>query len=70
MSKKSRPEHKLPNKDKHPKLYTISKKSGRSTHVLKKGIFGTMVTEKMYRSQVSNKNRARAKQGLPAIEES
>ena len=69
MSKKSKPDHKLPNKEKHPQKYVMAKKSGRSTHVLKKGIFGTMVTEKMYRAQVSNKNRARAKAGLPAIEE-
>jgi len=70
MSKKARPERKLPNKEKHPQLYAIAKKSGRSTHVLKRGIFGTMVTEKVYRAQVANKNKARAKQGLAPIEES
>ena len=70
MSKKARPAHKCPDKERHPQLYAISKKSGRSTHVLKKGIFGTMVTEKVYRAQINNKNKARAKQGLPPIEES
>ena len=70
MSKKARPSHKCPNKEKHPQQYAMAKKSGRSNHVLKRGIFGTMVTEKVYRAQVSNKNRARAKAGLPAIEES
>jgi hypothetical protein len=33
------------------------------------GLYGVMVTPKMYRSQVSHKNRARAKGGLPPIEE-
>ena len=70
MSKKARPSHKCPNKEKHPQKYAMAKKSGRSTHVLKKGIFGTMVTEKMYRSQVSNKNKARAKAGLAPIDQS
>ena len=70
MSKKGRPEHKLPNKEKHPQLYAMAKKSGRSTHVLKRGIFGTMVTDKMYRAQINNKNKARAKAGLAPIEQS
>ena len=67
MSKKARLN--LPDKDKHPKIYAVSKKSGRSSGPLKKGIYGTMVTPKMYRAQVSHKNKARAKQGLPPIEE-
>jgi hypothetical protein len=33
------------------------------------GLYGVMVTPKMYRAQVSHKNKARAKQGLPPIEE-
>ena len=67
MSKKARTN--LPDKEKHPQLYAIAKKSGRSSGALVKGIYGTMVTPKMYRAQVSHKNKARAKQGLPPIEE-
>jgi hypothetical protein len=70
MSKKARPSHKCPDKEKHPQLYAIAKKSGRSNHVLKLGIFGTMVTEKVYRAQINNKNKAREKQGLGPIEQS
>jgi|TARA_A200000159_G_scaffold97766_1_gene90570 hypothetical protein len=67
MSKKARTN--LPNKEKHPKIYQVSKKTGRSSGALKKGIYGTMVTPKVYNAQVRNKNRARAKHGLPPIEE-
>ena len=67
MSKKARLN--LPDKDKYPKIYELAKKTGRSSGSLKKGIYGTMVTPKMYRAQVSHKNRARAKAGLPPIEE-
>ena len=68
MSKKARTN--LPDKEKHPKIYAVSKKSGRSSGTLKKGIYGTMVTPKMHRAQVSKKNKARAKQGLAPLEES
>jgi hypothetical protein len=67
MSKKARLN--LPDKEKHPQLYSIAKKTGRSSGALKKGIYGTMVTPKVYNAQVRNKNRARAKHGLPPIEE-
>ena len=67
MSKKARTN--LPNKEKHPKIYQVSKKTGRSSGALKKGIYGTMVTPKVYNAQVRNKNHARAKHGLPPIEE-
>ena len=69
MSKKGKSENQLPSKEKHPKLYAVVKKTGRSSGPLKKGIYGTMVTPKVYSAQVRNKNRARAKQGLPPIEE-
>ena len=59
----------MTDKQKYPKLYNVSKKSGRSSGPLKKGIYGTMVTPKVYSAQVRNKNKARAKQGLPPIEE-
>ena len=68
MSKKARIN--LPDKEKYPKLYDMAKKSGRSSGTLKKGIYGTMVTPKMHRAQVSKKNKARAKQGLAPLEES
>ena len=68
MSKKARLN--LPDKDKHPKIYAVSKKSGRSSGPLKKGIYGTMVTPKMYRSQINKRNKARALHGLPPLEES
>ena len=67
MSKKARLN--LPDKEKHPKIYAVSKKSGRSSGPLKKGIYGTMVTPKMYRAQVNKQNQARAKHGLPPLEE-
>ncbi len=69
MSKKSRHDSRMTDKQKYPKLYAVSKKTGRSSGPLKKGIYGTMVTPKVYSAQVRNKNRARAKQGLPPIEE-
>ena len=68
MSKKARIN--VPDKEKYPKLYDMAKKSGRSSGPLKKGIYGTMVTPKMYRAQVNKKNKARAKQGLAPLEES
>ena len=67
MSKKARVN--LPDKDKHPKIYAVSKKSGRSSGALVKGIYGTMVTPKMNRSQITNKNKARRKQGLAPLGE-
>ena len=67
MSKKAKLN--LPDKEKHPRLYAIAKKSGRSSGPLRMGLYGVMVTPKMYRSQLSHKNKARAKQGLPPIEE-
>lgn len=67
MSKKARIN--LPDKEKHPRLYTIAKKSGRSSGPLVKGIYGTMVTPKMNRAQVANKNKARKKQGLAPLGE-
>tara|TARA_A100001037_G_scaffold160116_1_gene144304 strand:- start:31940 stop:32152 length:213 start_codon:yes stop_codon:yes gene_type:complete len=70
MSKKGKPEERLPSKETQAKLYTIAKKSGRSSGPLRKGIYGTMVTPKMYRAQVKNKNRSRARHGLPPLEES
>jgi hypothetical protein len=69
MSKKAKQESRITNKEKYPKIYAVSKKSGRSSGPLKKGIYGTMVTPKVYNAQVRNKNRARAKHGLPPIEE-
>jgi len=65
MSKKAKIN--LPDKDKHPSLYVIAKKSGRSSGSLLKGIYGTMVTPKMNRSQIANKNKARKKQGLAPL---
>jgi hypothetical protein len=67
MSKKARIN--IPNKEKHPKIYQVSKKTGRSSGVLVKGIYGTMVTPKMNRSQIANKNKARKKQGLAPLGE-
>ena len=69
MSKRARHESRMTDKQKYPKLYAVSKKSGRSSGPLKKGIYGTMVTPKTYNAQVRNKNKAIAKQGLPPIEE-
>ena len=67
MSKKARLN--LPDKEKHPQLYSIAKKTGRSSGALVKGIYGTMVTPKMNRSQIANKNKARKKQGLAPLGE-
>jgi len=67
MSKKARTN--LPDKDKHPRLFAIAKKSGRSSGALVKGIYGTMVTPKMNRSQIANKNKARKHQGLAPLGE-
>jgi len=69
MSKKARPDSRITNKTKHPSIYRLAKKVGRSSGPLKKGIYGTMVTPKMYNAQVRNKNKERAKHGLPPIEE-
>lgn len=69
MSKKARPESRIPNKEKHPQLYKLSKKTGRSSGALVKGIYGTMVTPKVNRSQIANKNKARKKQGLAPLGE-
>ena len=59
----------MTNKEKHPQLYKLSKKTGRSSGPLVKGIYGTMVTPKMNRSQIANKNKARKKQGLAPLGE-
>lgn len=69
MSKKGKTEQQLPSKEKHPKLYAVVKKTGRSSGPLVKGIYGTMVTPKMNRSQIANKNKARKKHGLPLLGE-
>ena len=69
MSKKGKTENQLPSKEKHPKLYAVVKKSGRSSGPLVKGIYGTMVTPKMNRSQIANKNKARKKHGLAPLGE-
>ena len=48
----------------------MAKKSGHGTQKpLRKSIYGTMVTEKMYNAQVNNRNRAFEKAGLPIPEE-
>jgi hypothetical protein len=67
MSKKARPDSRMTDKSKYPKLYAVSKKSGRSSGALVKGIFGTMVTPKMHAAQLRNKNKERAKHGLPPL---
>ena len=69
MSKKARHETRMTSKEKHPHLYKVSKKTGRSSGPLVKGIYGTMVTPKMNRSQIANKNKARKKQGLAPLGE-
>ena len=69
MSKKARHESRMTDKQKYPKLYAVSKKTGRSSGALVKGIYGTMVTPKMNRSQIANKNKARKKQGLAPLGE-
>ena len=69
MSKKARHESRMTNKEKHPQLYKVSKKTGRSSGPLKKGIYGTMVTPKTYNAQIANKNKARKKQGLAPLGE-
>ena len=67
MSKKARLN--IPDKSKYPKLHDIAKKTGRSSGALVRGIYGTMVTPKMNRAQIANKNKARAKQGLAPLGE-
>jgi hypothetical protein len=67
MSKKARIN--LPNKDKHPSIYKVAKKTGRTSGALVKGIYGTMVTPKINKAQIANKNKARAKQGLAPLGE-
>ena len=69
MSKKGKTEQQLPSKEKYPKIYAVIKKTGRSSGALVKGIYGTMVTPKMNRSQIANKNKARKKQGLAPLGE-
>ena len=69
MSKRGKPEEKLPSKENQAKLYAVAKKSGRSSGALMKGIYGTMVTPKMNRSQIANKNKARKKHGLAPLGE-
>lgn len=69
MSKKGKTEQQLPPKEKYPKIYAVIKKTGRSSGPLLKGIYGTMVTPKMNRSQIANKNKARKKQGLAPLGE-
>ena len=67
MSKKGKSENQLPSKEKYPKLYAVVKKTGRSSGPVVKGIYGTMVTPKINRSQIANKNKARKKQGLAPL---
>lgn len=56
----------LPDPKKQAGLYKISKKSGHGQQKpLRKSIYGTMVTEKMYRAQINNRNKRLEKAGLP-----
>ena len=46
--------------------YKISKKSRHGQQKpLRKSIYGTMVTDKMYRAQINNRNERLEKAGLP-----
>ena len=66
MSKKARHESRTTDKE-NTHIYIRCQKTDE-VQTLKR-IYGTMVTPKVYNAQVRNKNRARAKQGLPPIEE-
>ena len=60
MSKRARPSDRLTNVEKHPALYRISKRTGRSYGPLVKGLNGVMVTQKVFNAQKRNydkKNR-------------
>ena len=56
----------LPDPKTQAGLYKISKKSGHGQQKpLRKSIYGTMVTEKMYKAQINNRNKRLEKAGLP-----
>ena len=60
----------LPDPKTQSGLYMISKKSGHGQQKpLRKSIYGTMVTEKMYKAQINNRNKRLEKSGLPIPEE-
>ena len=68
MGKRAR--QNLPDPKPQSGAYRLAKKSGHGTQKpLRKSIYGTMVTEKMYRAQINNRNKALEKAGLPIPEE-
>ena len=68
MGKRAR--RNLPDPKTQAGAYRYAKKSGHGTQKpLKKSIYGTMVTEKMYNAQLNNRNKALEKAGLPIPEE-
>ena len=68
MGKRAR--RNLPDPKTHAGHYKFSKKSGHGQQKpLRKSIYGTMVTDKMYRAQVNNRNKAFEKAGLPIPED-
>ena len=68
MSKKAR--QYIPDPKTQSVAFRIAKKYGRgSQKPLRKSIYGTMVTDKMYKAQVNNRNKALQKAVLPIPEE-
>ena len=56
MSKRARDPKRTTNKDKHPQLYQMCKKYGRSHGPLVMGLNGVMVTPKVLAAQKRNKH--------------
>ena len=60
----------LPDPKTQAGAYKIAKKSGHGTQKpLRKSIYGTMVTDKMYKAQINNRNKRLEKSGLPIPED-
>ena len=57
MSKRARDPSRTTNEEKHPQLYIISKRYGRSHGPLVMGLNGVMVTPKILRAQQSKHAR-------------
>ena len=57
MSKRARHSSRITNEEKHPQLYKMSKRHGRSYGPLVMGLYGVKVTSKILNAQKRNNDK-------------
>ena len=57
MNKRARDPARQTNEEKHPRLYKLSKRTGRSYGPLVMGLNGVMVTQKIFNAQKRNNEK-------------